>query len=66
MTTWRYVTYGRVTHAFPDEPLMFSRALCGTQPSWYRGVWLGVDTQIERDRAASMPRCRRCANALAG
>jgi hypothetical protein len=54
---WRYILGGAVVHAIPHDadPL----AVCGTDVR-NAANWHGAGTQAEYERAAGLPRCRRC------
>ncbi len=65
---WRYLPDGRVTHALGAGiygHAMFS--VCGVQarPFSKGQDWHGTGNQTEYERAAELPRCRRCSKILA-
>lgn len=65
---WRYLPGGKVAHAiarFCGE--LNQTAVCGASPVWYlpSGAWCGTGSQAEYERAAGLPRCRRCLAKLA-
>lgn len=60
---WHYLPRGRAAHARGGA--FGSRhytARCGTSPALGLGAaeWHGTGTQDEYERAAELPRCRRC------
>lgn len=70
-TVWLYIRDGHVVHALTTG--MLGRAnvsVCGVTPHyWARGVlyyrsWLGTGEQREYERAAALPRCKRCVKLL--
>lgn len=65
---WRYLPRGTVTHAFQRAPVGYASALCGVAPLWYepRSDWYGTGSQVEYERAAALPKCRRCLRLLGG
>lgn len=62
---WSYMSRGEVAHGrgFTESFGRANSARCGISPAWfdYRG-WLGAGTQAEYERAAALPRCKRCIN----
>lgn len=57
---WRYLRYGKYLHLVDDAESTHCPAACGLPPSWFREGWLGTGNQEEYERAATLPRCRRC------
>lgn len=60
---WRYLPTGNRAHALQRAGDM--TALCGTAPTWFPGSWYGTGSQGEYERAAALPRCKRCLKAVA-
>lgn len=57
MFEWLYLPLGKVSHALPAGEPRFS-AECGTY-TW--DFWYGTGNQIEYDKAAALPKCKKCA-----
>lgn len=59
---WHYVPRGKVTHARKRRSGgLDGTARCGTAPAWYEPIdWHGTGSQAEYERAAALPKCRRC------
>jgi hypothetical protein len=59
---WRYFAQGRVAHALSRSGSMkLSRvAKCGAEPWLISGDWCGTGSQREYERAAELPRCKKC------
>lgn len=55
---WRYLPGGNVTHALTYAAARV--AVCGTGPVWHAPDWYGTGSQTEYERAAGLPRCKRC------
>ena len=53
---WRYMPTGHVKHALISGS--HRCALCGTEPHGLS--WHGTGSQTEYERAAGLPRCKRC------
>lgn len=62
---WRYLRRGQVVHALSSHALLGEGAACGVRPAFLEG-WLGTGLQREYERAAELPRCRRCLARLDG
>lgn len=63
---WHYLTHGRTTHARKRRSNgLDAVAACGAEPGW-RGWWLGTGAQSEYERAAALPKCRRCVELTEG
>lgn len=59
---WRYLRSGKRTHALVP-PVGRECAECGMGPALFDD-WHGTGTQAEYERAASLPKCRRCLTAI--
>lgn len=60
---WHYLEAGTVTHARQRRSGGLDYAArCGTAPVWWKdsSAWHGTGTQDEYERAAALPRCKRC------
>jgi hypothetical protein len=54
---WRYLPDGSVTHALTSPQECVGE--CGVGP-WTYDQWRGTGSQVEYERAAELPKCRRC------
>lgn len=54
---WLYLPKGNVAHAFMVGDDVSWIAECGTSSF---GYWHGTGSQDEYDKAAAMPRCKKC------
>lgn len=61
---WRYTSRGRVVHAIRRSSEVIGR--CGMGPGWLSSEWLGTGSQDEYDRAAELPKCKRCVDLIKG
>ncbi|HYJ33800.1 MAG TPA: hypothetical protein VE326_11325 [Candidatus Binatia bacterium] len=59
---WRYLETGMIAHALAAGAHggLNRVAACGMFPRGYWSEWLGGGSQREYERAATMPKCRRC------
>lgn len=59
---WRYLMDRRVTHALKRRNgRLDTVSRCGREPKWFDPAgWLGTGNQQEYERAAQLPKCRRC------
>lgn len=60
----RYTRGGRVAHLVRVEAAQ-GRALCRRQPDGFED-WRGTGDQVEYERAAALPLCRRCDASVRG
>jgi hypothetical protein len=63
---WRYLPRGTRAHTFlSTSPSDRGTAVCGTSPQWFDPHgWHGTGTQNEYERAARLPKCKRCLRIL--
>jgi hypothetical protein len=56
-----YLPHGQVAHAISNigPRSLYTSAACRTGPG-FGSFWLGTGTQDEYEKAATLPRCRRC------
>lgn len=60
-TEWRYLRRGKHLHLVLSGTSTHCGAACGAMPSWAPGEgWLGTGNQEEYERAATLPKCKRC------
>lgn len=62
---WRYLHRGQVVHGLSSHVSPREDAACGVRPTFLED-WHGTGTQAEYERAAELPRCRRCLARLGG
>jgi hypothetical protein len=55
MYEWMFIYGGRVSHALSTATGRPSAAECGVYGNWH-----GTGSQKERDKAAELPKCKRC------
>ncbi len=65
---WHYLANRGRTHARKRRSAGLDHvAQCGISPQWFDPTgWLGTGSQVEYERAANLPRCRRCVRLTGG
>lgn len=61
---WRYLHGGEATHALSYSAAAIGRCGIGPDPLGAHPDWYGTGNQAEYERAAQLPRCRRCLQLL--
>lgn len=63
---WRYLARGTVLHALDNAESPMARCGASGPRSAARPKWYGDGSRVERDRAATLPRCGNCSRWING